>query len=386
MKRLSHILLTGLALAFLSCTTDQPPGEKEEINVVQALSDTRETACYTKAESVIDFQFPRDNGPHPDFRTEWWYYTGNLETPEGEHLGFQLTFFRQALACETAPGPSPWRTRQLYFAHFAVTHTTTNQFHAAVRMTRGSLGLAGAHPHRVWIDDWQARARGQDAPPSPIPNQAMVLTARDHTEDGRPFALELTLEKPERIIRQGNRGLSAKGPGQGNASYYYSLPRLKSRGWIQIGNKKMKVSGLTWFDHEWSTTALGKEVGGWDWFAAHLDDGRDLMVCRVRRADGSANGYGFGSLVSPRGKVKILTGGDFTLTPLAHWTSPATGTRYPSQWEIQLEKEGLELRVTPVIPNQEHRHSFAYWEGAVLLESLESDGPSGRGYAELTGY
>lgn len=372
-----RFLILCLALV-AACSSEPPQREAAPVNVVQALSDTANTQCYARADAIIPFEFPRDHGVHPDFRTEWWYYTGNLTTEAGRHFGFQLTFFRQALACDTEAGPSAWRTAQIYFAHFALTDSQGKAFHAAERMNRDSLDIAGASPERVWIDDWQA-LRDETG--------AIRLLARARSKTDTVFALDLSLTTPQRLIRQGKQGLSAKGPGEGNASYYYSLARLESRGRVHVGDGSFQVNGLTWFDHEWSTTALGREVGGWDWMAGHLDDGRDLMVCRVRRGDGSESDFGFGSLVHPDGRVTILGQGDFSLTPQDVWTSPETGIQYPSNWDIRLPGEGLSLTAVPVIPNQEHTGDFTYWEGAVDFKGMgESAGVSGRGYMELTGY
>ncbi len=364
-----------LVWIFITACGPAPTETTDRINLVQALSDTTNSHCFKTADTVRAFEFPRDNGPHPDFRTEWWYYTGNLTTEQGRHFGYQLTFFRQALACDIPQGDSAWRTRQLYFAHFALTNTREAHFHSALRMNRGALSIAGADPLRVWIDQWEARY---------TPTR-LHLRAGAVDMDGLPFSIDLELDLPVRIIPQGDQGLSAKGPGKGNASYYYSLPRIGTRGEVVSGNSRERVKGLTWFDHEWSTTALGREVGGWDWFAVHLDDGRDLMVCQVRRGDGSTSKFGFGSLMTAGGEIRILGSKDFTITPQKIWKSPHTGIPYPAQWEIRLREPQLHLVVRPVVADQEHRHSFSYWEGAARFVSPDK-GISGMGYVELTGY
>lgn len=342
----------------------------DRINIMQALSSTAEGECYDKADAPRPIGFPKDAGSHDGFRTEWWYYTGNLKNNQGRHFGYQLTFFRQALSCEPVKGASKWRTRQLYFAHFAVTDTRSGTFYSNLRMNRQSLGIAGSqqNPYTVWVDDWRVRQV----------NDRLVLTAR-----GDEILLELVLTQEKPVILQGNQGLSRKGRKPFNASFYYSLPRLKTSGTLQVGPDIHKVDGNTWFDHEWSTSALDADVSGWDWFSAHLDDGRDFMVCQIRKPDGTPNNYGFGSLCFPDGTYEILNKDDFTIQTKGYWTSPATGRRYPGAWEITLPGHGIKMAVTPVIPNQEHIHMFPYWEGAARFSGKEING---FGYVELTGY
>jgi predicted secreted hydrolase len=353
------------------------PAETDSINIVQALSAEAGGDCFDAATFPAAFKFPQDHGPHPAFQTEWWYYTGNLRTDEGQHFGYQLTFFRRALACESAAPPagsSQWRTRQIYFAHFAVTDTRGNRFHASSRMNRQSLGIAGgkAAPFRVWVDNWSASGTLDE----------MVLTAR---ENDTTLSLRLTREGP--LVLQGDQGFSRKGPALTNASYYYSLPRLTTRGTLKIGSQIHKVKGSSWFDHEWSTTVLGRDVGGWDWFSIHLKDGRDLMVCQIRDAAGRPNGYGFGSLSRPDGTYEILTVDQFTITPTGYWTSPSTGKPYPGEWEIAVPDKDLSMHVAPVIPDQEHTHTMVYWEGAVKITGEGGNQKiQGEGYVEMTGY
>ncbi len=378
MKRLSIIsiymlvpvlLLLMTVVCFQGCTPEDP----DRIDIARALSETRGTDCFDRVTSPRPLTFPEDAGPHDTFRTEWWYYTGNLTTDTGRHFGYQLTFFRQAMSCDPVTGTSQWRTRQLYLAHFAITDTRNRQFYSTSRMNRESLSIAGSRsdPFAVWLDNWQVQQI--DPPGSRL---AMEAASDD-------ISLSFTLEQKKPPIFQGDRGFSPKGPGKGNASYYYSLPRLLTQGVIRIGKERFKVEGHSWFDHEWSTTVLGEDIRGWDWFSAHLDDGRDLMVCRIRKADGSPNGFGFGSISFPDGTYAILSETDMTLTPESFWKSPDTGIRYPVRWRIQIPDHNLNLHVTPVIDHQEHTHAFAYWEGAMRFTGT---GVRGMGYLEMTGY
>jgi predicted secreted hydrolase len=206
----------------------------------------------------------------------------------------------------------------------------------------------------------------------------LTLTAK-----GDKIKVQLSLTPEKQVVPQGSNGLSRKGQKPFNASYYYSIPRLETHGTIAIGTATYRVKGNTWFDHEWSTSVLGDNIAGWDWFSVHLADGRDLMVCQIRQADGTPNGYGFGSLSSSDGAYEILSEKNFSIRVRRQWKSPITGNLYPSQWDIALPGHGIDLRVTPMIPAQEHTHTMAYWEGAARFKG---NGIEGMGYVELTGY
>ncbi len=364
------IFFTAVLVFILATEGCSRAPEPEGVDIVKALSETPPNDCFATASEPADIAFPRDLGPHNAFRTEWWYYTGNLGTPEGRHFGYQLTFFRHAFSCEPANGPSKWRTRQLYLAHYAVTDTETGRFYSKYRINRESLGIAGAQssPYRVWIDDWQVKEK----------DSGLVLAASDEK-----IRLDLTLLTEKPAILQGDKGFSRKGPEPFNASYYYSFPDIKTSGKVEINGKVYTVRGRSWFDHEWSTSALSSNTAGWDWFSIHLEDGRSLMLCRVRDKEGISNGFGFGSLSYSDGRIRILSETQFQLSPTGYWQSPATGKRYPLNWEISIPSEHLLLVAAPVIPNQEHTHMTTYWEGAVRYTGKNI---KGTGYIELTGY
>ena len=358
------LLVTAIMLA--GC--DSPTG-KETIDIGQAISSPTALPCFKRADRERPLVFPADHGSHEDFQTEWWYYTGNLADPWGRRFGYQLTFFRRALACGPVTGTSSWRTRQLYFAHFAVTDIGTEAFHSDSRMARESIGIAGATPHRVWIENWSAQKTGDNK---------IHLAAR-----GADFSVEFILSSGKPLVLQGRSGLSQKSAQPGNASYYYSLPRSPTRGTIRTPSGEFSVAGLTWFDHEWSTSALDSDEKGWDWFALQLDDGRDIMVCRIRRADNRPNGFSFGCISHADGDYDILGPEDFILTSTATWQSPVTRCTYPSGWKIFISPLNLGLKVTPRLKAQEHTGDFIYWEGAVAVSGSQV---SGSGYVELTGY
>lgn len=364
------MFFSGLALALLMLTGCDNSESPERINIAQSLSSGSDSGCYSIAQRPADIRLPADSGAHESFQTEWWYYTGNLKTKNNRLFGFQLTFFRQALSCKPVKKGSKWRTRQLYFAHLGLTDVSNAKFYSMQRMNRESIGIAGSQaiPFKVWVDDWKVIQTGD----------TMRLSASE-----RPVALDLFFSHFSQPVFQGNQGLSRKGPNLSNSSYYYSIPRIKTRGMITIGTQTFEIEGFTWFDHEWSTSALSKDVSGWDWFSVHLDDGRDLMVCRIRNKNGEANGFGFGSLSFPDGSYEILKEADFTIHPLSKWESPVTKKKYPHKCLITLPEKGIELYATPLVSNQEHTHSLTYWEGAARFKG---DKIQGLGYIELTGY
>lgn len=342
------------------------------VAVREALAEDR--AGFARAVAPRRFDFPADHGPHPDFRTEWWYYTGNLQTADRRHVGFQLTFFRVALAPTQPPRASAWATRQLYFAHFAVTDTANGRFHAFSRTARGALGVAGAEaaPFRVWIEDWAAEGAG--ASPRLRASQGDV-------------AIELELSATKPVALQGDRGLSKKGPEAGNASFYYSFTRMPARGVVRLGAETLAVSGEAWMDREWSTSGLGADVQGWDWFAVQLDDGREVMVYLLRRRDGSLDPFSAGTLVGADGVTRPLAVGDVSVETLAHWTSPQTGVRYPARWRLAVPSADLRLELTPRVADQELRVNTRYWEGAVAVTGMAGVWSiRGHGYVELVGY
>lgn len=361
-------------LAVLACRDPAPP--RASLSVAGALR-TADDRGYAKAVEPREFSFPEDHGPHPEFRTEWWYYTGNLETAEGRRFGFQLTFFRSALAPEMAERASAWATRQVYLAHFTVTDVQGERFRSFERWSRGAAGLAGSEgePFRVWVKDWSAEAVGGEAPP-------MRISAREGD-----VGIDLVLRPGKPPVLQGERGLSRKSAERGNASYYYSLTRMPATGTVRIAGGSFPVSGLVWMDREWSTSSLGKDQVGWDWFALQLSDGREVMLYRLRRKDGSADPASSGTVVGPGGQSRRLTRGDFILEDLDRWPSPRSGAEYPSRWRLRIPSEDLDVEVRPLLADQELDVSFLYWEGAVGISGTRSGAPvTGRGYVELTGY
>jgi predicted secreted hydrolase len=366
-------LATAGVLAFWAAT--RPP---EPAAATLRLGTTGDGAGFARALEPRGFQFPVDHGPHLDFQTEWWYYTGNLTTSEGDHLGYQLTFFRRGLSPTAPRRASAFGTNQIYFAHLALTDVAGREHTSFERFSRGAAGLAGARgePFAVWIEDWRAEAL--DAAGSVV-----RLTA---AQDG--LVLELTLEATKAIVAHGDAGLSRKSDVPGNASYYLSFTRLATTGRITLPDRgPIEVSGESWFDHEWSTSALGAGAVGWDWFSLQLGDGQELMYFQIRRDDGSLEPVSGGTLVASDGSVRRLAAADVRIDVLSEWRSPASGSTYPSTWRVRVPAAEIDLRVEPWIADQEMDVSFVYWEGAVRLAgSSQGRAVEGVGYVELTGY
>ena len=331
--------------------------------------------AFARAIAPRAFVFPEDHGPHPEFRNEWWYVTGNLDDEDGERFGFELTIFRFALTPSVAPSESAWRTNQVYIAHLAVTDADNERFYVAQRYSRGALGLAGAQaaPFRVWIDDWEMAEEAE--------TDAWHLVAND---EGFGIDLELRALKPP--VLNGIDGLSQKSADPSNASYYYSITRLQTEGSLRIGENDFTVSGLSWLDREWSTSALAADQVGWDWFALQLDDGSDLMIYELRLQDGTRDPASAGTFVDANGVTTHLAYDDVEIDVLEEWSSPEGG-HYPSRWLLRVPRFGLELEVTPTISDQELFTTVRYWEGAVDVTGKRDRQPvAGRGYVELTGY
>lgn len=371
-KYWQRTLAAALASLVITAHADQtmPSGRLE------FLQDVEEQG-YRRAKTVRPFRFPADHGPHPGYRHEWWYVTGNLDGPAGRRFGFELTFFRLALVPEPSEAvqepQSAWKTPLAFAAHFAITDVANDAFQFAHRYSRGDGRLAGAtgDPVRVWLEDWflERSAEGW----------------RLYASDGAlRLALELSAAKPP--VFHGERGLSRKSAEPGNATYYYSLSRLESSGALKIEGRSYAVQGLAWLDHEWGTSALASDQQGWDWYALHLSDGSDLMFYNLRKLDGSRHAFSAGTWIDPDGETTPIGAGDVTIEPLGYWDSPLGG-RYPSGWRLTWPARDLELTIRPVVKDQELNTRPRYWEGAVDVAGQRGAvSLHGRGYVELTGY
>jgi predicted secreted hydrolase len=365
----------------------QPPLEMSQLttsNVVWAMDlapaigdGARSANDWQEAQPGYQFFFPRDHAAHPPYRLEWWYYTGNIETSEGRRFGYQLTFFRTGVTPRPTT-PSQWAVRDLYMAHFAISDLEGKRFYSFERLNRAGVHWAGAEPtgYRVWNEGWEARLDGD----------VHVVSASDGS---CTIALRLTPEKLPVI--HGKDGLSQKGASAGNASHYYSYTRLHTSGTIAVDGQTFSVTGLSWMDHEFGTSFLEKDQVGWDWFSLQLQDGRELMLFQIRRADGSIDSHASGTVVEVNGSTTHLSVSEFSLVPEQYWQSPESGARYPIVWTLTLPSQDMQLRVTAALLNQELRTEAStgvtYWEGSVVVAGQSSDHDiQGRGYLEMTGY
>ncbi len=323
--------------------------------------------------------FPRDHFSHPDFRTEWWYYTGHLETEGGRSYGYQVTFFRYGLRDrQIAQSKIPPMFTELYMAHFALSDKKEKRFVFRERVNRGYNGIAGASTTRflVWNEDWKVELKGK----------SHMITVKDRD---RVLRLRLTPLKPP--VLHGQNGLSQKGEGIGRASHYYSLTRLRTDGEIEIEGKREKVRGLSWMDHEFGSDQLGDDQVGWDWFSLQLENQTELMLYLIRRKDGSVDAFSSGTLIYKDGTTRRLPLGEFRVQVLHKWKSPQSGGTYPMGWQILIPGEDISLEVVPVFTAQEldTRKStrVTYWEGAVRVQGVfEKKHVGGVGYVEMTGY
>lgn len=383
MKRVFFLLVivAGAWLAVNNLWLASRPGavgdERSPVSLLSESADPR----FSRAIGKHEFVFPRDHGPHRDFQSEWWYFTGNLITDTGQRFGFQLTFFRFALnpiSATALPRQSAWAVNDVYEAHFALTDVGNQRFHSVSRSNRAALDMAGAQsePFRVWVDDWSAAAEAN----------AEVWPMR-LTASTQEVNIALVLAPLKGMVLQGEAGLSQKSAQLGNASYYYSYPRLSATGRVSVGSEQMHVEGMAWFDREWSTSALSKNQQGWDWLSVQFDDGSDFMFYRLRQLDGSADRWSAGVWIDPQGGVEVLSAASVEMVPTQWWTSDQSGVRYPTTWKVSIKQKDMTLIVSPYIPGQEWRHRFRYWEGAILASGrLGTKEVQGSGYLELVGY
>lgn len=320
---------------------------------------------FKKALPNQPIQLPADHGAHPDYRSEWWYLTGNLKDEQGREYGLQWTLFRQGMKRQIA-SDNPWLAPQLWLAQFAITDLATGKHLQDERTSRQGPGLAGASGGDYWLKEWLLKSEGAALFPAELNIDSEIGQLR----------LRVSARKP--LVLQGKAGYSEKSPG--NASFYYSYPRLALSGTLTLDGETRKVSGQGWFDHEWSSSVLADWQAGWDWFSLQLNDGRELMLFRLRTKAGRAepeNRYGI--LIERDGSSRVLSPDAMVLTPGKTWRGPK-GQNYPTQW--QLKAADLNLVIKARQPNQAMTGRFDYWEGAVTVEG----DAQGLGYLEMTGY
>ena len=376
-SRLFLLVAVFLALLQVSCAPAAVPSAEvlvpDGANIIEEIPPG-----FVAADGSRPLTFPEDFGAHPDFRTEWWYYTGNLQTSRGRQFGFELTIFRVGLLPPTIelPTDSQWYDSSLYFAHFAISDIASEHFYAFERYSRPGPGLAGAQagPYRVWLEDWSITESAS--------GDYRLQAAQAE------IALDLTLTDEMGVILHGKNGYSRKGEHISNASYYYSQPRLRADGFLQVDGVRYPVSGLAWKDHEFSTSVLDENQIGWDWFSLQFEDGSALMLFQLRERAGETSASSSGTFIAKDGSIRVLQKVDFDITVLDEWRSPHTQGVYPAAWEIRLNEPSCVLEVYPWMVDQEVSFpAVTYWEGAVRFEGICNGAPArGNGYIELTGY
>ena len=381
-KNLLFGLILVIGLVFLTVWIRRPsPSHATTASIVSVLSESVSDR-FKRATVPNDIIFPRDFGAHPDYQTEWWYYTGNLKGKDGREFGFQFTVFRRSLEplkedADSAESPSSaWRTQQIYFSHFTISDIANEKFYYDELYSRGSAELAGANaePYHVWIENWQIKE---------VEGGKVRVSA-----ETEKFALDLTLSQTLPPILHGQGGLSAKSLEEGNASYYYSQIQQKAVGSVRVGDEQIEVTGNVWKDHEYSTSVLSKGSVGWDWISLQFDNGGGLMLFQIRREDGTIELASGGTLIAPDGSTTPLKLADWELTMTDYWESPTTGANYPVGWELSLPNYGIALKGKARINNQELTlSSGAYWEGAVRFAGeLQQKPLQAEGYIEMVGY
>ena len=392
MKAVGWLLWLAVSAAAIGCGGGPADGESdagERLQVGRMLSGGDDAEAFAQASVPRQFRFPEDHGQHPAFRSEWWYLTFTLESPHPpvsaefrasetptrpsgraglREFGVQFTLFRQALFPGGEPA-DPWRNGQAYLAHFALTDVQAGTHRHAERLARGHPELAGVEVADgraiAWLEGWRLVMAEED----------WTLRAAD---DG--IAVDLAMRPEKGIVPQGDGGLSAKGPGE--ASHYYSAPRLRTQGYVETDGQRHPVTGWGWLDREWSTSALSPEQVGWDWFALMLDSGEDVMAFRLRRRDGARDPYDHGAWIDASGAARFLSASDFRLTPIGHWQDDED-RRWPTRWRLAVGERRFEIAAA--LSDQRMDTLLTYWEGLVRVTDAQGR-DAGRGYMELTGY
>ena len=372
----------------LSIFLPLPPGEGRGEGVFPSPSADPTSAAPDSSVALVParpgyvYAFPRDHGAHDNYGLEWWYFTGHVSDRAARRFGYEVTFFRKAIDdARVRDHPSRWALRHLYFAHLALTDVEGAVFRFSEKLSRAAFGKAGADSGRmkVWIDRWTLEPVTED-------HGQLHLTAEDA---GFGVDLTLTLEKPPVI--HGQEGISRKGADPGQASHYYSLTRLGTRGTIRVRGEPFEVTGTSWMDHEFGSGGLGEDQVGWDWFSVQFDSNVELMLYLLRKRDGSHDPASSGTLIFPDGTSRHLERKDFVVRTQDQWTSPLSRAQYPAKWTLEVPLVLLRVTVTPVLSDQELRTEnstrVTYWEGAVDVHGHYRDAPvTGKGYVELTGY
>ena len=330
---------------------------------------------YVPALPGYRYEFPRDDFNHPEYQTEWWYYTGNLRARDGHRFGFELTFFRQGVSRK--PSPSPWYVHDIYMAHLALSDITGGRYYATERINRAGPGIAGvnASSAKIWNGNWQTTI---------LPSSHLLRGI------GEDFTFELTLTPQKPPVIQGQNGISQKAAGAAHASHYISFTRMLATGTVQLNGTPYLLDGDAWMDHEFFSDSMTPDEVGWDWLSIQLNDNTELMLYRLRHKDGTVDPYSSGTYIDANGRAMHLALRDFSMTASgATWKSDRTQATYPMAWSVAVPELNLQLAITTPLQNQEFVSRFgpSYWEGAISVNG-ERDGHAvqGSGYLEMTGY
>ena len=412
-----RLIILVLLITFSACDGRKALDTDAKVLKVADILNADSSGGFSRVHRAKEFRFPEDHLAHPEYKHEWWYFTGNLSSQAGYRFGYQLTLFRIGLVPDsqeiystdyisstsdsTRFNSSNWRANHFYMAHLAITVVNEKTFSSYEKFSRNALGLAGTagdqvknkdrikkrktdnneggNKIQVWLDDWNIESVGKSEFP---------LRLRASKND---LKLDLQLNPKKPVVLHGYDGLSQKGRKQGNASFYFSITRLATTGTLSANGVTYKVNGDSWYDREWSTVALEAGQRGWDWFAVQLTDGREFMYYQIRRENGKADEYSSGTLVRRSGDYVNLPAEDIVVEVTGRWKSPHSGVEYPSGWKLTVPKEQLELTIKPMLKDQEHNLVFRYWEGAVEVSGYQYQGNAnkklnGYGYVELTGY
>ncbi len=330
---------------------------------------------YAPALPGYQYEFPRDHFSHPDYQTEWWYYTGNLRAKDGHRFGFELTFFRQGVS--RAVTSAAWNVHDLYMAHLALSDVSGSRYYATEQLNRAGPGIAGvdAASGTVWNGNWQT-----------------ILSDKAHhlRGVGENFSFDLIAAPQKQAVIHGTDGVSQKAEGAGHASHYISFTRMKSAGTVELNGTRYEVDGDTWMDHEFFSDSMNGDEVGWDWLSVQLDDNSELMLYRLRHEDGSVDPYSSGTYVDAQGRTQHLKLRDFSMTQAGvTYRSERTGATYPIAWTVAVPGLGLQIDVSTPLKNQGFVSRFgpSYWGGAIDVTGHRQDKVvRGTGYLEMTGY
>lgn len=326
------------------------------------------------------YKFPADHYSHDEFKTEWWYYTGHLQSNEGKPFGFELTFFRSGVPIIDGVSTGAFQLKNVYMAHFALTDVAAKKFYHEEKMSRGGAGAAGASEkdYRVWLENWSVTRDPKTG--------RHILNAR--TKD---CSIKLYLDEGKVPALHGNQGVSQKASCVGCASHYYSLTRMPADGELTVGETKYFVRGSGWMDHEFGSNQLAADQVGWDWFSIQLDDGTDMMLYLMRLRNGSYDPHSSGTFVAADGGVEHLQLKDYSIQPSQKWKSPHTGGQYPTRFHVTVPSKQLDIQIEALVQDQElaskDKSGISYWEGACRVSGKRAGANvRGQAYVEMTGY